>query len=80
MTALPSGPRLTTRVARVAARTARKLAMMSAPPPAIMNSSSVPTIKSNCGKIACKWPVTPSFETKRVSPSALPDKPHSTGR
>ena len=49
-------------------------------PPAMRNSSSVPITRSNSGRMPCRCAVTPSFATKRVSPSALPVRPHSTGR
>jgi hypothetical protein len=47
----PIGPRLQTRVALLTARTARRAAMVSVVPPAMWNSSSVPTIRSK----RCSW-------------------------
>ena len=51
ITQQPKAPRLTTKVALLTARTAFRLARMSlATPPAMKNSSSVPTSKSNSGR------------------------------
>ena len=63
ITVHPNSPRLITRVAAVTSRTARSVSMRTLLPPAISNSSSVPTTRSKRGKIPCKCLVTPSLET-----------------
>ena len=49
----PFAPRLQTSVASETARTARSAAMVSVEPPAMWNSSSVPTIRSKRCSVAC---------------------------
>ncbi len=59
-TTQPIGPRLQTMVAAVTARTARMAASVSSDPPAIISSSSVPTIRSHSGRTGASSAVTPS--------------------
>ncbi len=58
ITAQPKGPNLTTNTARLSARTRAKAGISSASPPAIRNSSTVPTMRSNSESRLCKWALT----------------------
>jgi len=49
---------LSTSVARLIARTALSASSGSSAPPAIIISSSVPTMRSHCGRIALRLSVT----------------------
>ena len=62
----PSAPRLQTSVASETARTARSAAMVSVEPPAMWNSSSVPTIRSKRCSVDCSFAVTSALSTKRL--------------
>ena len=76
----PFAPRLQTSVASETARTARSAAMVSVVPPAMWNSSSVPTIRSKRCSVACSFRVTSALSTKRLSPSPWPATPQRFGR
>ena len=56
--AAPWAPRLQTRVAGETARTARSAARVSVVPPAMWNSSSVPTMRSKRWSVDCSLAVT----------------------
>ena len=79
-TAEPRAPSFTASTAGVSARTARRESTRSSRPPAMRNSSSVPTTTSKRGSICCKWAVTRSLRTNRCSPAAGCVSPQSTGR
>ena len=76
----PRAPRLQTSVASETARTARSAASVSVEPPAMWNSSSVPTMRSKRCSVACSFVVTASLSTKRLSPSPWPATPQRFGR
>ena len=76
----PAAPRLQTSVASETARTARSAAMVSVEPPAMWNSSSVPTIRSKRCSVDCSFRVTSALSTKRLSPSPWPATPQRFGR
>ena len=80
ITAHPSGPSFTTSTAGVRARTRRSEVMGSASPPAMWNSSTVPTTRSKRGRISCRCAVTRSLATNRCAPAPGRVRPHSTGR
>ena len=59
----PIGPRFITSTAPVSARRRRSASGVSAVPPAIRISSSVPTIRSHCGTIRCSSSLTRADST-----------------
>ena len=76
----PAAPRLQTSVAADTPRRARKASIVFVLPPAMWNSSSVPTIRSNRCSVLCSFCVTASLSTKRLSPSPCPATPQRLGR
>ena len=54
--------------------------MVSVEPPAMWNSSSVPTMRSKKCSVDCSFAVTSSLSTKRLSPSPWPATPQRFGR
>ena len=53
---------------------------VSVEPPAMWNSSSVPTIRSKKCRLDCSFAVTSALSTKRLSPSPWPATPQRFGR
>ena len=76
----PAAPRLQTSVALETARTERRAWIVSVVPPAMWNSSSVPTIRSKRCNVAWSLAVTAALSMKRFSPSPCPERPHRLGR
>ena len=77
----PMGPRLHTIRARgLSSRITRMAASGSATPPAIISSSSVPTITSQSARTGARWALTVSEAMKRSSPAPWPARPHRFGR
>ena len=78
--AAPWAPRLQTRVAGETARTARSAARVSVVPPAMWNSSSVPTMRSKRWRVDWSLAVTAALSMKRSSPRPWPARPQRFGR
>ena len=68
----PSAPRLQISVAAVISRTERSAASVSVSPPAMWNSSSVPTIRSNEASVDCSFAVTALARDEAALPFPVP--------
>ena len=81
-TTQPIGPRFTTSVACVSARRRRSAARVSALPPAMRISSSVPTTRSQCGsdRAAASRLTRVGLDVALLAQSPAAVSPHSTGR
>ena len=74
-------PSLKTRSAFESLRTSRRASIASVLPPAMKNSSSVPTIRSKYGRTFLYSEVTCSdASAQRLDPASCPCNPHKLGR